>query len=480
MQELLGFAPDLPSTTPGILTDCENLVPTLTGFKAASQLQAVAYPPLGDECRGAASVLRLDNQRRFFAGTPTKLYEGVSNAWVDRSRVGGYTSGAENRWRFAQFGNVTLATNQADKIQASTGAGFDDIPEAPQARIIITTAGFVMAFATVHPTYGDMADMWWCSGLYDHTAWTPDQAKQSANGRFLDTPGEIRAAKTLGSMVVVYKESSMYIGQYVDPPVIWAWQPVPGEIGALSQEAVVDIDTAHVFIGSDDFWIYDGSRPASIGAPVRQWFFDRAHPSFLYRTHGYFDRVSGIVTWYFVSKQSSGELDNCIFYNTKTKRWGRAARTIQATVEYIATAVTYDDLGSLYATYDDISGIAYDSPQWFAGGATPAVFVGGELKLIGDVPMPCSLTTWDIGDDAAFTTITRLRCRFLSSPESAALQAYWKNGLGDALANGEIATFDDGKFDLLWSAHWHRLRLDFTGPVEITAVNPSLSLDGER
>lgn len=480
MQELLGFAPDLPSNTPGVLLDCENLVPTLTGFRAAGKLQAVAYPSLEDECRGAASVLRLDNQRRFFVGTPTKLYEGVSGAWVDRSKSGDYTSGAENRWRFAQFGNVTLATNQADKIQASTSAEFDDISEAPQARIIITAGGFVMAFATVDSTYGDMADMWWCSGLYDHTAWTPDIAKQSANGRFLDTPGEIRAAKTLGSSVVVYKESSMYIGQYVGPPVIWSWQPIPGEVGALSQESVVDIDTAHVFIGADDFWIYDGSRPVSIGAPVRKWFFDNANPSFLYRTHGYFDRVSGLVTWYFVSKQSSGGLDRCIFYNTRTKRWGKANRPIEATVEYIATAITYDDLGDLYATYDDITGIAYDSPQWFAGGVIPAVFEGGQLKLIGDQPMPSSLTTWDIGDDATFTTLTRVRCRCHRSADSASLQAYWKNDLGGPLQNGETAVFDDGKFDLLWSARWHRLKLDFTGPLEIAAIQPSLSMDGDR
>src|SRR5690606_16167625 len=109
---------------------------------------------------------------------------------------------------------------------------------------------------------------------------------------------------------------------------------------------------------------------------------------------------------------------------------------------------------------------------WFAGGVTPAVVDQGQIKLIGDEPMPSSLTTWDIGDDALFTTLTQVRCRCFSEPESASLQAYWKNSLGAGLQSGETASIHDGKFDLLWSARWHRLRFDFTGPIEIAAIKP--------
>lgn len=481
MIPLIGFAPDLPPTTPGALLDCENVVPTLRGFRAAHQLTPADFPAIADEVRGAVSVLRLDNQRRFFVGTPDALYEGVSDSWLDRSRSGGYSGGAENRWRFAQFGNATLATNTADPIQVSTSAEFEDIPGAPAARIITVASGFVMAFATTHQDNGDNPDMWWCSALYNHMDWTPDIATQCANGRLIDTPGEIRAGKALGAHVVAYKASSMYLGQYVGPPIIWSWQQVPGEIGALSQESVVDIDTAHVFIGLDDFWIYDGSRPVSIGAPVREWFFKTAHPSYLHRTLGYFDRFAGIVYWYFASNQSTGELDSCVCYNVKTQRWGKVTRSIQAPVEYIASGVTYDDLGDLYDTYDDIASISYDSPEWFAGGEQAAVFgTDGQLYLLGAGGMPCSMTLWEVGDDSQYTTLSRVRARFISAPDSGGLQAYYRAVQGGPLSVGPTATYQDGKFDLLWSARWHRVKLNFTGQAEVAAVNFELVPDGTR
>ena len=424
-------------------------------------------------------MTRLDGQRRLFAGTPDKIFEAVSNQWIDRSKAGGYTSTADGRWRFAQFGNVTLATNQSDKIQASTSGEFDDISEAPAAKIIITTSGFVMAFGTSDSTYGDSPDGWWCSGLYDHTTWTPSQATQAANGRFLDTPGDVRAAKTLGSIVVAYKERSMYIGQYVGPPVIWSWSQVPGEVGALSNDCVIDIGTAHAFIGVDDFWVYDGSRPERIGAPIREWFFEEMDPEYSYRVQGYYDRQKDLLAWYFPSRGSGGKLNRCVLYNTKTKQWGKATREIQATVEYVTSAITYDELGDKYETYDSFDDITYDSPRWLANSAAPAIVDASNVVglLLGE-PLPCSLTTWDLGDDATYSALTRVRARFLSNPVTGKLQAYYKDDPADTPIMGKSATLDRARFDLLWSARWHRLRMDFTGPVEISALQFDLAADG--
>lgn len=460
---------------------CENIVPTINGFASANTPASVGAPALVDECRGAGIITRLDNIRRLFVGTPTAVLEMVAGAWVNQSRLGGYTVGGENRWRFAQFGNATLATNQLDPIQASVSGAFADIAGAPQARIIETVAGFVLAFATIDPVNGDEPDRWWCSGLYDHTTWAPSQATQAANGRLIDSPGEIRAAKKLGNDVVVYKEKSMYLGRYVGPPIIWAWQQIPGEIGALSQESVVSIDTAHVFIGNDDFWLFDGSRPTPIGAPVRKWFFDNSNPQFRYRTQGHYDRFNALVYWYYASLQSSGDLDACIIYNTKTQRWGRVTRVIQATIEYVSPGITYDTMGDTYPAFQDITDITFDSPQWFAQGSSAAIVApDGVLKTLEGEPGPSSVTTGDIGDDDRYTTMTQVRARFLTSPATGVLLARHKAVEGDQLQTGETAQLSDGKFDLMWSARWHRLQMDFTGPMEMNGLDVRLTPDGTR
>lgn len=481
MIKFQGFMPDAPAMTEGAITDCKNLIPTTKGFKSVKNLVSSGMSAVGGSVKGAALVMRLDNIARFFVGTGDKLLEQSNGQWVNRSRLSGYTVGGENRWRFAQFGNVTLATNQMDTIQHSIEGAFADIGGAPKARIIETVAGFVMAFAIVDNIEGDMPDMWWCSALYNHLDWKPNIATQSANGRLIDSPGEIRAAKKLGNNIVVYKEKSMYIGAYVGPPIIWQWQQIPGEIGAVSQESVVSIDTAHVFIGADDFWLFDGSRPVSIGAPVRHWFFNNLNPEFRHHTVGFYDRIEGIVYWYFVSKQSAGVIDTAIVYNVKTNAWGKVNRKIKATVEFMSPGVTYDTLGDIYPTWDALVEIPYDSPRWFTSGMTSAVFDTNDcLMLIDGKSEDSSLTTHIFGDDTLFTTLLRVTPRFIKYPETGRLLSSHARSTGMVMKDGKSASMKDGKFDLLQSARWHKVKVDFTGDMEIVGFDVELTQDGTR
>lgn len=206
---LTGFAPDLDPTTPGVLTDCDSIVPTTSGLAAAMSLANAGLPALADVPTGAYATQLLDGSKRMFAATNGKIYENTSTTWTDRSRAGDY-SGAQ-RQRFCVFGNNVLAANRSEVIgQAAPGAAFVDIAGAPQASILVSVAGFVMALDTSDATYGDRPDGWWCSGIRDQTQWTPALATQSENGRLIDTPGRITAGAALGDVCVAYKATSMY------------------------------------------------------------------------------------------------------------------------------------------------------------------------------------------------------------------------------------------------------------------------------
>lgn len=487
MMTLKGFAPDLPPMTEGVITDCENIVPTEKGYKAAEKLvPAIENNKVSDEkVIGAALVTRLDNVSRLIVGAGGKLIELRGDSWVDQTRDSGdYSSGAENRWRFVQFGNDTLAANQLDVIQYSRDNKFEDIPGAPKARIIEAVSGFVMAFGIVDEVEGDMTDMWWCSALYNHLDWTPDVATNSANGRLIDSPGEIRAAKKLGNSIVAYKEKSMYLGHFVGPPVIWQWQQIPGEIGAVSHESVVSIDTAHLFISSDDFWYFDGSRPVSIGAPVHRWFFENRSPEFAHHTTGYYDRINGLVYWYFVNKNSdSGTLNDCLVYNVITRTWGRILRSINAVVEFKSSGVTYDQLGDLYSTFDDFTGISYKSPRWFYRGSVTAVIDNQNRLMLADGGgMDSKITTGIIGDDAYYTTLKRVRPRFSVNPRTGLMATSHSSGSGLNMqdSGNAPAVLHDGKFDTLRSARWHKMMFSFTGNMEISALDVDLIRNGYR
>jgi hypothetical protein len=150
MTPIVGFAPDSDLMTPGIFTDCTNVIPYEAGFKGAPTPVAAAVAALASDCRGAVVATQLDGTRRIFAGTQTKLYELVSGAWTDRS-AGSYTGSTESRWSFCQFGNTTVATNLTDAMQSScVWVLFSSTPGAPKAKIVVSASNnFVLAFNTV-------------------------------------------------------------------------------------------------------------------------------------------------------------------------------------------------------------------------------------------------------------------------------------------------------------------------------------------
>ena len=57
---------------------------------------------------------------------------------------------------------------------------------------------------------------------------------------------------------------------------------------------------------------------------------------------------------------------------------------------------------------------------------------------------------------------------------------YHKPGEGDDLETGITVAMDDNKFDLLHSARFHRLKLDFTGNHEISGYEMQLKPNGTR
>lgn len=494
MTPLTGFAPDLDPAIPGVITDCANIIPTLRGFAGEKVPVAVANA-LASQAYGMATVLRQDGNRREIAGTSTKLYELSGTTWSDVSKSGGY-SNVNGRWRFAQFGNATLATNGVDSIQVSNtvGGAFANLAKstvnAPAALIIETVAGFAMAFNTLDapgsPSYGTSPDRWWCSALYDHTDWTPSVTTQCATGRFIDAPGPITAAKKLGDNVVVYKDRAIFIGTYQGPPIIWAWQQVSSEVGAISPDAVVNIGTAHIFFGADHFWMFDGSRPVLIDAPIREWFLNNSSAASRNLMQATYDRKNNLVRFYFVSAgNNAGTLDRCLTYHIATNRWGRADQTIECASEIILPGVTYDGFGTFNGgswTWDTLPSVIYDSDLFASTFGIPG-FVNSSHTLMSmtGVPTTSMIQTGDYGDDNQYSSLKRLRLHQIVAPTSASVITAFKSDTGGAYSSTtKAANLNGTKFDVLQQGRWHRAQFTFVGNFEVSGVEFQIEARGMR
>lgn len=486
MIPLLGFAPDAPTTTPGILLDCTNFIPYESGMKAAPS--AVVYSAaLALECRGAASVTKLDNSRRVFAGTAADMYELSGTTWNDVSRVANYTLGAETEWSFAQFGDTSVASNIDTVIQTSSSGAFADQATAPQAKIVVSVlssgGGFVFGFNTIDATYGTSPDRWWCCALNNVTLWTPSVTTQATTGRLLGSEGPITAAIRLGSdRVVAFKDDAIYVGSYAGPPTVWAWTEIPN-IGCAGMRAVADLGTSLFVVGLDDMYLFDGARPAPLADNAcKVWFNENCSGTYRHRTIVTYDRPNSRVFVFFVSAASStGARDRCLVYHLKTGQWGRADRSVEAAMMFTQPTLTFDaDSG----TFDAATGV-FDEAT--VGSELMAVFnTSHELATLSGSPAASDFTLHDIGDDDKVTRLTEARLRYMTQPDSASMSAFSSMATGGGVTSGALQTAHDtpsdgnNRFPLRQTARWHRLKFSFTGNCEVGGYRVPLQEAGKR
>jgi hypothetical protein len=438
-------------------------------------------------CRGTAVLVKLDGSTRFFAGTATDIWEGSSDAWTSRTRgSGAYNLTGEYRWRFAQFGNVSLAATKEEIIQRSTAGAFANVSSSPgiKASIIETARNFALVFDTNETTYGDSPDRWWCSALGDEEDWTPaPTTTQATTGRLTDTPGRLTAAKRFGDGIVAFKKSGMWFGSYVGPPEVWAWSYIPGDAGALCQEAVVDIGTTDnpvlIFMGDGDFYVFDGARPRSIGTQVKETVFKeliRKRQGTILTLHE--KDKSRVYFWYPVA--DSVNPDRCVVYNYKSGRWGRYDMQIEAAVNYVPSGITYDVM-TAYGTYDSMPAISYDTAFSSSDTPKPSVFdIGHNLTVLSGTPTASSMTTGDFGGDELYTMVDRVRFRFLRNPDSGQMTNYHRHDLGSNLSVDNSSMLSTSKFDFMREARWHRFLAQFNGDYEVTGINVNAILSGDE
>lgn len=477
---LLGYQPDNDPTLIGVLTNCSGVVPSLKGMKGAPSPADTGMATLAATCQGAAVLTKLDGTTRFIVGTGKNLYEQGASTWTNVSRAATYTTSGTARWRFAQQENVSFAANGADTIQASVSTGaFSCIAGAPVASIVETVGKFVFALNTSTNVHG----VQW-SALGDYTDWAASIATQAGSDTLEETAGPITAGRRFGSTLMVFKKNSLFIGVNVGPPVIWEFGLVPGAAGAMSQEVVVNIGTPEnpklIFMGEDDFYLYDGSRPIPLGTNrVKTEVFGTLLGSRYYACTALHDRTNNLVYFYYPTVDSVSP-NKCVVYNYRTDKWGVDDRQVEATTDYVSAAVSYGGLGALYSTYGDFPDLSYGLAFLGSTQIRPAIFnTSHEVKTLTGPATSSSFITGDLGDDSQFTTATRVWPRFITEPTAATMTHFYKNTSGGSLTTGDTVTLTDGKFDFIWSARWHRLQFAFTGDWEMSGFKPEWVKGGD-
>lgn len=489
--KLATYAPDLDPITDGVLLECNHVVPTFRGIAAApSQAAADITANAASAAIGAATLIKIDGSQRTFYGSDTKLYEEVSKAWTDVSS-GAYTQ-VTGRWRFAQYGNVSLAVSKQNVLQATSSGAFTVVTStasgstvtAPSASVMEVVNDFVfLGDTTGVPGFtGDAGDRWACSAMGDYANFYPAQSTQAATGRLTSTPGKITAIKKFGDQVVVYKERGIYLGSYVGIPLIWSFPEVPTALqGTWCQESVISLGTPeqplHFFVGRDDFYLFDGAHPVPVGYGVREKFFTDLNTAVADMIHMTLDRNNARVYVHY-PKSPSTVCNACLVFNYRTKKWGVDNRSTEFSFEYIGGAIAYSGLGTYLTTvlgttakYGTVINRTYGNLTPKGAGFRPAIFDASHvLYTLTGAGISADLVTHDFGTDNVNATVQRLTPRWITRPDAASVNNYYWMASGDNFVLDTTTQMSDGRFDFLRSAAWHRFGFTFSGDWELNEL----------
>ena len=303
---------------------------------------------------GSGPAVGSGGAQYFLAGTTAKLWEVALNpvgSWVNVSGAT-YTTAAGENWRFAQFKNLILATNNTDAIQSKsipTGFNFATLAAAaPKARYIAAVKDFVFVGYTTDPIGGNAPyRAWWCA-IGDPTNWpAPGTAEaQAVESDYNDFTGE-RGSMTgfatglANADVAIFFQHGITLGQYVGPPNIFDFQDVQGAQGNLAPNSLVTIGNLTYYYSTDGFRRFDGISTYPIGfGRVDRWFKANFAGSSYSSIIGAYDATERVIRWQFPSSASP---DTQIMYSPECDRWSYA----KVTSEWIGSMFLTDTSASI-------------------------------------------------------------------------------------------------------------------------------------
>lgn len=161
-----------------------------------------------------------------------------------------------------------------------------------------------------------------------------------------DTSGKIYAIKKLGDYLFVYKEDGILVISYTGGDTIFEKSVVTSKACLIAPNAIVELPHAHIFVGTDDIYYFDGSTATPIGTPIKDFFFNKVDPQKLLQIYGYYNEDSGDVVFAFDSTiPHDTNRDKAITYNINTKVWSMRDMNMTTLGQYLQSDDrTIDDI----------------------------------------------------------------------------------------------------------------------------------------
>jgi hypothetical protein len=469
------WMPDQPSIT-GALVDAKNVVSQAVGYgplPTAATFSAAASENLTTLVAGKTPV----NATKLFAAGSTKIFDvsGVG-ALTNVSKSGGYTPNANNdRFRFTQFGNVIIGTNNSDAMQAytlGTSTAFADLAAgAPICKFLTVVRDFVVtAFTTESSTVYPARVRW--SGINDETTWGTSQVTQAD---FQDIPdgGQIVGIRG-GEFGLVLMEKGISRMSYVGTPFIFQFDNISRGKGCIAAGSIAQIQGVTFFLSDDGFYMCDGQQVQPIGAEkVDRWFFLNADESAFASMSAAVDPVRKLIIWNFKTAFAQRQL---LIYNFKTQKWTYGNAGADYISDASTSATTLEGLDAISSSIDaltvSLDSILYMGGKYFLGGTS-----GAYVVTYNGQPAAGQLITGDLNAGGrSVVTLARPQVDNGSATVSVASRTLLSQ---EPAFGSQVAADSENRVSLRSNGNYHRFKVVPTGDNWTTAVSLDIDLSGQ-
>ena len=468
------WMPDQPSIS-GALVDAKNVVSQALGygpFPTAATFSAAATENLTTLVAGKTPA----NATKLFAAGSTKIFDvsGVG-ALTNVSKTGGYTPNASgDRFRFTQFGNAIIGTNNSDPIQVytlGTSTAFADLSaSAPKCKFLTVVRDFVVTALTTESSTVYPARVRW-SGINDETTWGSSQVTQAD---FQDIPdgGQIVGIRG-GEFGLVLMEKGISRMSYIGTPFVFQFDNISRGKGCIAAGSIAQVQGVTFFLSDDGFYSCDGQQVTAIGSEkVDRWFFANADESGFDSMSAAIDPVRKLVIWNFKTTFAQRKL---VIYNFRTMKWTYGDAGTDFISDASTSATTLEGLDSISNSIDaltvSLDSILYMGGKYFLGGTS-----GAYVVTYNGANATANIVTGDL--NAGGRSVVTLAKPYIDGG-SATVSVASRTLLSEQTSFGTaVAADSDNRVSLRGNGNYHQFQVIPTG-VWKTAVGLDVEFQGQ-
>ena len=296
-------------------------------------------------------------------GTPRALSDVIDSARV---------------WSLSAWGEDLIASHVDGNIyvwDSSVGTGtraalIATAPTSNKSVLVSSEDRHVIALGAG----GDPMLIQWCDSE-DYNDWTPTTTNTAGDKR-VDRGNTLMRGVDFRNTHLIFTDAAMYNMRFIGPPYTFSVEPVGATGGLMGPNAVVVYAEVCYWMGTENFYFYDGTiqvLPCPVFETVFKDFNFAQGAKVWAGANSRFDEV-----WWLYCSEGSDEVDRYVLYSTVEKHWafGTIARTV-----YVGDS---DVIGEIYAVSADGFLYYHDTGTTADGSAMNAYLESGDIEIAPD------------------------------------------------------------------------------------------------